>query len=46
MCQKLLEKKKIIKGTISMRMLILIYTIQDVVSNVSAKFQNPMCSSS
>ena len=44
----LLEKKKNgqIKGMIGMRMLILSYTIQQVIPNVYTKFQNPRCSSS
>ena len=33
-------------GMISMRMLILSYTIQQVISNVCTKCQNPRCSSS
>ena len=34
-----------LKGMISMRMLILSYTIQQVIVNVCTKFQNPTCSS-
>ena len=44
----LLERKKNgqIKGMISSCMLILFYTIQQVIPNICTKFQNPMCSSS
>ena len=34
------------KGMISMRMLILSYTIQQIIPNVCTQFQNPKCSSS
>ena len=46
--KNILEKKKNgqVKGMISMRMLILSYTMQVVLPNVCTKFQNYRCSSS
>ena len=50
MCDEkiLLEKKKNgqIKEMISIRVLILSYTIQQTIPHVCSKFQNPRCSSS
>ena len=40
------DKNGQIKRMISMRMLILLYTIQLVIPNVCTKFQNPRCSTS
>ena len=40
------EKNGQIKKMISMRMLILSYTIQQVIANICTKIQNPRCSSS
>ena len=47
-CPRHADKKKNgqVKGMISMRMLILSYRIQVVISNIFNKFQNPKCSSS
>ena len=46
--EKLLERKKNgqIKGLISHMWLILLYTVQPVILDVSTKFQNPRSSSS
>ena len=40
------KKNGQIKEMKSMRMLVLSYTLKQVVSNICTKFQSPMCSSS